>query len=84
MKAVLCSAFGGPDALKIADLPAPRPQKGEVVVKVGAAALNFFDTLIIAGKYRPGRPCPFRPAASSPAPWSRPVKGSPISSPATG
>jgi NADPH2:quinone reductase len=61
MKAVLCTAFGGPDTLEIADLPAPRPKEGEVVVRVGAAALNFFDTLIIAGKYQTRPPLPFSP-----------------------
>lgn len=61
MKAVLCTTFGGPEALEIADLPVPQPQKGEVVVRVGATALNFFDTLITAGKYQTRPPLPFSP-----------------------
>ena len=52
MKAILCTRFGGPDDLEFADLPDPRPGAGEVVVAVKSAALNFFDTLIIAGKYQ--------------------------------
>jgi NADPH2:quinone reductase len=32
-------------------------------VRIGAAALNFFDTLIIAGKYQTKPPMPFSPAA---------------------
>ena len=36
---------------------------GEAVVAVKAAALNFFDTLIIAGKYQHKPPFPFSPAA---------------------
>ncbi len=39
------------------------PGAGEVVVKVAAAALNFFDTLIIAGKYQIKPDFPFSPAA---------------------
>lgn len=61
MKAVLCTEFGGPGTLQIADLPAPRAGKGEVVVEVRAAALNFFDTLIIAGKYQTRPELPFSP-----------------------
>ena len=63
MKAVLCTRFGGPDDLELADLPAPEPGGGEVTVAVKAAALNFFDTLIIAGKYQMKPAFPFSPAA---------------------
>src|SRR6478735_5166371 len=63
MKAMLCTRFGGPDDLEFADLPAPQPGAGEAVVAVKAAALNFFDTLIIAGKYQMKPAFPFSPAA---------------------
>jgi NADPH2:quinone reductase len=63
MKALLCSRLGGPDDLEIGDLPDPAPGPGEAVVKVHAAALNFFDTLIIAGKYQTKPALPFSPAA---------------------
>ena len=63
MKAVLCTRFGGPDDLELADLPAPDPGAGEVAVAVKAAGLNFFDTLIIAGKYQLKPAFPFSPAA---------------------
>jgi len=63
MKAMLCTRFGGPDDLEFADLPAPEPGAGEVAVAVKAAALNFFDTLIIAGKYQMKPAFPFSPAA---------------------
>src|SRR5712691_3463106 len=63
MKAILCTRFGGPDDLELADLPDPVAGAGEVVVGVKAAALNFFDTLIIAGKYQHKPPFPFSPAA---------------------
>ena len=48
MKAILCTRFGGPDDLEFTDLPDPRPAAGDVVVAVRSAALNFFDTLLIA------------------------------------
>src|SRR6516162_8387376 len=63
MKAILCTRFGGPDDLEFKDLPDPTPGAGEVVVAVKSAALNFFDTLIIAGKYQFKPPFPFSPAS---------------------
>ena len=63
MKAILCTHFGTPEDLELADIPQPQPGPGEAVVQVAAAALNFFDTLIIAGKYQHKPPFPFSPAA---------------------
>jgi NADPH2:quinone reductase len=63
MKAILCTRFGGPDDLEFTDLPDPTPGAGEVVVAVKSAALNFFDTLLIAGKYQMKPPFPFSPAS---------------------
>jgi NADPH2:quinone reductase len=63
MKALLCTRLGGPDDLEIQDLPDPVVGPGEAVVKVEAAALNFFDTLIIAGKYQTKPAFPFSPSA---------------------
>jgi NADPH2:quinone reductase len=63
MKAVLCTRFGTSADLELADLPDPLAGPHEVVVKVEAAALNFFDLLIIAGKYQFKPDFPFSPAA---------------------
>jgi NADPH2:quinone reductase len=63
MKAILCTHFGAPDDLEIADIPEPKAGPGEAVVAIKAAALNFFDLLIIAGKYQHKPPFPFSPAA---------------------
>jgi NADPH:quinone reductase len=63
MKAVLCTRYGGPDDLELADVPDPIAGDGQAVVRVAAAALNFFDTLIIAGKYQTKPSFPFSPAA---------------------
>jgi NADPH:quinone reductase len=63
MKALLCTHYGTPDELELADLPDPVPGPGEVLVRVKAVALNFFDTLIIAGKYQHKPPFPFSPGA---------------------
>jgi NADPH2:quinone reductase len=63
MKALLCTRYGTPDDLEIADIADPQPAPGEAVVRIKAAALNFFDTLIIAGKYQTKPAMPFSPAA---------------------
>ena len=63
MKAILCSHFGPPEALQLADIDAPRAGPGEALVRVKAVALNFFDTLLIAGKYQHKPPFPFSPGA---------------------
>lgn len=63
MKALLCTRYGGPDDLSLADLADPTPAPGEAVVCIHAAALNFFDTLIIANKYQTKPALPFSPAA---------------------
>jgi NADPH:quinone reductase len=63
MKAVLCTHFGKPEELEFADIPSPKAGSGEALVRVKAAALNFFDTLIITGKYQQKPPFPFSPAA---------------------
>jgi len=63
MKAVLCTHFGSPGELEFADIAEPQAASGQAVVRIKAAALNFFDTLIIAGKYQHKPPFPFSPAA---------------------
>ena len=40
MKAVLLRTLGGPEVLKVEEAPDPRPDAGEVVVRLRAAALN--------------------------------------------
>lgn len=61
MKAVLCVELGGPEALKLVEIDDPVPGEGEVLVDVAYAALNFFDTLIIAGRYQTKPDLPFSP-----------------------
>jgi NADPH:quinone reductase len=63
MKAVLCTHFCPPDELELTEIDEPQAGPGEAVVRVKSAALNFFDTLIIAGKYQHKPPFPFSPAA---------------------
>src|ERR1043166_5149261 len=63
MKAILCSQYCAPDALVLADIPDPVAAPGEAVIAIKSAALNFFDLLMIQGKYQVKPPFPFSPAA---------------------
>jgi NADPH2:quinone reductase len=62
MKAALCKSLDGPDGIAIEDVAEPAAAPGEVVVRVRAAALNFFDTLITRGKYQSKPALPFSPS----------------------
>lgn len=61
MKAALCKTLDGPDAVSVEEIAEPEAGVGEVVVRVRAAALNFFDTLITRGKYQTKPELPFSP-----------------------
>jgi NADPH2:quinone reductase len=63
MKAILCKSFGAPESLVVEEIDQPAAGPGEVVAEVRACALNFFDTLIIAGKYQYKPEFPFSPGA---------------------
>lgn len=63
MKALLCEAHGPAETLVVRDLPEPKPGPGEIAIRVTAAALNFFDTLVIQGRYQVKPTLPFSPSA---------------------
>jgi NADPH2:quinone reductase len=55
--------FGEPEQMQLAEAPAPQPQAGEVLVRIHAAALNFFDLLLVQGKYQARPAFPFTAGA---------------------
>ena len=61
MKAIQCTEWGGPDRLRLADLPRPEPGAGEVRIRVAAAGVNFPDALIVQKKYQVQPALPFVP-----------------------
>lgn len=63
MKAVLCTEFGPPSALRVTEVPAPEPGPDQVVLRTHAAGVNFPDTLIIQNKYQFRPQLPFTPGA---------------------
>jgi NADPH2:quinone reductase len=44
MRAIQMTEFGGPEVLRLVELPTPEPRAGEVLVRVSHAGLNFADT----------------------------------------
>jgi NADPH:quinone reductase len=44
MRAVQIDEFGGPEVLKVVEVPEPEPGEGEVLIKVSRAGMNFADT----------------------------------------
>ncbi|MCL4744359.1 MAG: NADPH:quinone oxidoreductase family protein [Burkholderiaceae bacterium] len=61
MKAVVCRSWGDPSALRVEEIDARRPGPGEVRISVKASAVNFADTLILAGKYQVKPQLPYIP-----------------------
>jgi NADPH2:quinone reductase len=61
MKAAFYQTTGGPEVILYGELPRPTPQAGEVLVRVGAAALNPIDTYIRSGAVPMDLPKPFIP-----------------------
>ena len=56
MKAVRIHQPGGPEAMKLDDVPQPEPKAGEAVVKVDAAGLNYIDVYFRSGQYKSNLP----------------------------
>jgi len=58
MKALLSTAPGGPETLKLTEVEDPVPGPGQLLVRVKACAINYPDVLIIEDKYqfKPERP----------------------------
>jgi NADPH:quinone reductase len=61
MKALICPSLGPAENLKVAEVDEPLAGEGEVLVEVAYTGLNFFDTLIIEGKYQVKAIPPFSP-----------------------
>lgn len=55
MKAVVCTAYGGPEVLEVREMPTPQPQDNEILVKVRAACLSTASAMMRSGTPRYAR-----------------------------
>ncbi|MFL2731305.1 MAG: NADPH:quinone oxidoreductase family protein [SAR86 cluster bacterium] len=65
MKALQCTELGGPEKLKVNDVPEPKAIQDHVVIDNKAASVNFPDVLMIQGLYQFQPELPFCPGGES-------------------
>ncbi|MEY9967046.1 NADPH2:quinone reductase [Streptacidiphilus sp. MAP12-16] len=64
MKAIQMTEQGGPEVLRLVELPDPQPGPAEVLIRVESAAVNFSDVMRRRGDVYPAAtPSPFVPGA---------------------
>jgi NADPH:quinone reductase len=63
VKAIQIEEFGGPEVLKVTEVPDPEPGDGQVVVDVARAGMNFADTHAIRNDYLAEQSLPLIPGA---------------------
>lgn len=64
MRALLVEAYADPSALKVTEIPARAPGRGEVQVRVAGVGIGYFDALLVRGEYQIKPPLPFIPGNS--------------------
>ena len=71
MRAVLCSAFTGPEDLRIGEIEEPKPAGDEILIDVHAASVSFMDHLLVSGLYQMRPSTPFVPGTEAAGASSR-------------
>src|SRR6185503_1745305 len=61
MKAIRVTAFGGPEVLRLEEVPTPKPGPGQVLMRMHAAGVNPVETYIRAGTYARLPALPYTP-----------------------
>src|ERR1017187_6954116 len=65
MKAIRVHQFGGPEVMKLEDVPDPKPGSGQVLVRLHAVGVNPVDTYVRAGTYTIKAALPFTPGSDA-------------------
>jgi NADPH2:quinone reductase len=63
MRAVVVDRWMEPEELRVGETPEPELRPGTLAIDVSAAGVNFFDILMVQGKYQVKPPFPFVPGA---------------------
>jgi NADPH2:quinone reductase len=63
VRAALCRSYGPPEVVQLEEIASPDLAAGQVRVRVGAAAVNFPDVLVVANEYQIEVPTPFVPGS---------------------
>jgi NADPH2:quinone reductase len=63
MNAIIVHEFGGPEVLKLEEVPTPKPAAGQVLVRVHAVGVNPYDAYMRAGTYAVKPPLPYTPGS---------------------
>jgi NADPH2:quinone reductase len=61
VKAIRVKEFGGPEVLRLEEVPTPQPSSGELLVRMHAVGVNPVETYIRAGKYARLPALPYTP-----------------------
>src|SRR5919197_342077 len=61
MRALICREWGEIGTLKVEEVAAPKPAAGQVLIDVKATAVNYADSIMVAGRYQTKPPLPFSP-----------------------
>src|SRR3989475_6999733 len=65
MKAIRVSAYGGPEVLKLEEIPAPQPGAGQVLVRNHAVGVNPVDTYLRSNTDNRGPKLPYTPGSDT-------------------
>lgn len=65
MKAIRVHQFGGPEVLKLEELPTPKPESGQVLLRIHAVGVNPYDTYMRAGAYAIKPSLPYTPGSDA-------------------
>ena len=65
MKAIVVREFGGPEVLKLEEVPTPRPGAGQILVRMKAVGVNPYDTYMRNGGYAIKPPLPYTPGSDA-------------------